>query len=73
MVEHKVRDQGINNECDNNTNYFQLTNIKCQMIDLRKTLKDIINTNAIFCSFEVMHVKNSDFYQRFVCYVFNNT
>ncbi|XP_043517508.1 methylenetetrahydrofolate reductase isoform X2 [Frieseomelitta varia] len=35
------------------------------MIDLRKTLKDIINTNAISCSFEIMRVKNNDFYQRF--------
>ena len=73
VVEHEVRDQWIDNECDNNTNYFQLTNIKREIIDLRKKLKDISNKNTISCSFEIMRVKNNDFYQRFVCYVFNNT
>lgn len=68
----KVHDPWIDDECDNIADHFRSVDTKREMIDLRKKLQDIINTDAIFCSFEMMPVISKDLLQRFVCYVFNN-
>lgn len=72
VSKHKVRDSGIDDECDNIADHFRSIDTKREMIDLRKKLQDIINIDAIFCSFEVIPVISKDLLQRFVCYVFNN-
>lgn len=61
-----------NNESNNVANYFRLRNTGHEVVDLRKKLKTLIDTNTAFCSFELLSLKNDDFYQRFVCYVLYN-
>ncbi|XP_034183177.2 methylenetetrahydrofolate reductase (NADPH) [Osmia lignaria lignaria] len=54
-----------NNESNNVANYFGLRNTGHEAIDLRKKLKSLIDTNTVFCSFELLSLKNDDFYQSF--------
>ncbi|XP_017791331.1 PREDICTED: methylenetetrahydrofolate reductase-like [Habropoda laboriosa] len=51
-----------NNECKNIANRPIDTQ---RENDLRKKLKNRIETNTIFCSFELTRVKNNDFYKSF--------
>lgn len=53
------------NQCiDNIKNGYQFKDTEYEIIDLRNKLKNVIDTNTIFCSFEFMHVENNDFYKR---------
>ncbi|XP_050587890.1 methylenetetrahydrofolate reductase [Bombus affinis] len=65
VSKHKVCDSGIDDECDNIADHFRSIDTKREMIDLRKKLQDIINIDAIFCSFEVMPVISKDLLQSF--------
>ncbi|CAK9816284.1 Methylenetetrahydrofolate reductase [Anthophora quadrimaculata] len=59
---NEIHKKSINN---NETNDIVNRSVDTQVkIDLRKELQNVMDTNTIFCSFELTRVKNNDFYQR---------
>ncbi|XP_043804245.1 methylenetetrahydrofolate reductase 1 isoform X2 [Apis laboriosa] len=53
------------NQYIDNRNGYQSKDTEHEIVDLRNKLKNVIDTNTIFCSFEFMHVENNDFYKNF--------
>lgn len=54
----------IYNQYIDNRNGYQSKDTEHEIVDLRNKLKNVIDTNTIFCSFEFMHVENNDFYKK---------
>lgn len=55
------------NENDPSMYSLRTGNLRREIVDLRHSLKDKIDRNKVFCSFEVVTTKKSGtFYQRFV-------
>lgn len=61
VMENKVNEKTNDNHC-------QPSSTEPEIVDLRKKLKSLIDTNTTFCSFELTRVKNTNIYQRFVYY-----